>query len=152
MKLTMLISGCIFVLSICVRTWGEIEEGGLVMPKIFEKPTCYLLYKIIKVKKKQTRTSNNLFWVDVWWPWYSILRANGIAQYSVLYWVTLVVVLKLVLLEFLKTNISKGEQREVEINTSTFLSAKPGKTEADFKYKCATLVFLMLHLVEWWHW
>lgn len=48
--------------------------------------------------------------------WYSILRVNGIAQYSVLYWVTLLVVLKLILLEFFKTNIYKGEQREVEIN------------------------------------
>lgn len=42
--------------------------------------------------------------------------------------------LKLILLEFLKMNISKGEWREVEINRSTFLGAKPGKTEVDFKY------------------
>lgn len=55
--------------------------------------------------------------------------------------------LKLILLEFLKTSISKGEQREVEINTSMSLGAKPGKTEVDFKYKCATLILLVLHLV-----
>lgn len=60
---------------------------------------------------------------------------------SVLYWVTLVLVLKLILLEFLKTNISKDEQRKVEINTSTPLAAKPGKIEVILNISVPLLFF-----------